>query len=458
MNNAHRSCLDVYPRVVRAGQSTILTIQSHYDHCRLDDGPYSAALFPIEGLPTQTHWRLPIELEPAPIEGGLSINVPFETEQEYALVLTGHRTQEIELRFYALDADLFNLRPFKGDTHLHSTRSDGRESPAYVAASARRIGLDFMAVTDHWQYPPSLEAIAAFKEAPIDLRVYPGEEVHPPSLPVRGAGREIGSAVHMINFGGRFSVNALMRDTEGSYPREMRAIARGITDVPSGLDPEPYAACVWAFDKIREAGGLGIFCHPYWFVRHRYDVPIDLTDMIFERQPYDAFELIGGYPPSEFTSNHLQVIRYYEEQAKGHRIPVVGASDAHGCETGELFGWYYTLAFAPSPDLADLIAGIKGLKSVAVEALPGLPPRAYGPLRLVKYAQFLLREVLPEHDRLCQAEGDAMLAYLADEPDARSQLAALQGQVAAYFDHTWNPSSPRRGESEGGDPAQSKKG
>ena len=138
------------------------------------------------------------------------------------------------------------------------------------------------------------------------------------------------------------------------------------------------------------------------------------------------------------TSNHLQVVRYYEEQAKGHRIPVVGASDAHGCETGELFGWYYTLALAPSPDLTDLIASIKGLRSVAVEALPGQAPRAYGPLRVVKYAQFLLREVLPEHDRLCRAEGDAMLDYLAGEPDARSRLAALQGQIAAYFSRMWS--------------------
>jgi hypothetical protein len=450
MTNKHRACLDVYPRVVRAGQSTTITIRPRYAHCRLDDAPYTAALFPIEGLPTQTNWRLPLELEPELTEEGLQLTVPFETEQEYALVLTGHRAQEIERRFYALDEDLFGLRPYKGDVHTHSNRSDGRESPPYVAASARRIGLDFVAVTDHRQYPPSLEAIAAFEDVPIDLRIYPGEEIHPPRLPIQGSGQEIGSPVHMINFGGRFSINALMRDEEATYTEEMRAIARGTTDVPNGLDPEPYAACVWAFDKIREGGGLGIFCHPYWFTRHRYDVPKDLTDMIFERQPYDAFELIGGYHPSEVTSNHLQVVRYYEEQAKGHRIPVVGASDAHGCETGELFGWYYTLVLAPTSDLEDLIGGIKGFKSVAVEALPGQAPRAYGPLRLVKYAQFLLRDVLPEHDRLCRAEGDAMLAYLAGEPEALSQLAALQGRVAAYLAHAWRPSSPRRGELEGG--------
>ena len=442
MTHPHRSCLDVTPRVVPAGQSTTITLKANYEHCRLDDAPYSAALFPIEGLPSQTNWRLPIELDPEPTENGLRITAPFETEQEYALVLTGRRTQEIELRVYALDADLFDLRPFKGDTHIHSNRSDGRESPAYVAASARRIGLDFMAVTDHWQYPPSLEAIAAFEDTPIDLRIYPGEEIHPPRLPIQDGSREIGSPVHMINFGGRVSINALMHEQEQTYTDEMRAIARGVPELPNGVDPEPYAACVWAFEKIREAGGLGIFCHPYWLTRHRYDVPKDLTDMIFDRQPYDAFELIGGYHPSEFTSNHLQVVRYYQEQASGHRIPIVGASDAHGCETGELFGWYYTLVFSPSPDLEDLIDNIKGLKAVAVEALPGQAPRAYGPLRLVKYAQFLLREVLPEHDRLCRAEGDAMLAYLTDEPNARARMTTLQGRVAAYFDRIWDRSAP----------------
>jgi predicted metal-dependent phosphoesterase TrpH len=36
-----------------------------------------------------------------------------------------------------------------GDTHLHTVHSDGRRTPAEVAAGARAAGLDFIVSTDH---------------------------------------------------------------------------------------------------------------------------------------------------------------------------------------------------------------------------------------------------------------------------------------------------------------------
>jgi hypothetical protein len=139
--------------------------------------------------------------------------------------------------------------------------------------------------------------------------------------------------------------------------------------------------------------------------------------------------LIGGYLRSQVESNVLQVARYQEERAQGRRIPIVGASDAHGCERGELFGWYFTIVFSPSPELPDLIKEIKNLNSVAVETLPNEAPRIHGPFRLVKYAAFLLREVFPAHDALCRQEGELMLAHLAGEQTAEDRLRQLQGQT-----------------------------
>jgi hypothetical protein len=107
----------------------------------------------------------------------------------------------------------------------------------------------------------------------------------------------------------------------------------------------------------------------------------------------------------------------------------VGVSDAHGCERGELFSWYFTIVFAASPALADLIAGIRDLLSVAVETLPGAPVQVYGPMRLVKYAHFLLREFFPGHDALCREESEAMFAHLRGDGAARNALAAMQGRT-----------------------------
>ena len=60
-----------------------------------------------------------------------------------------------------------------------------------------------------------------------------------------------------------------------------------------------------------------------------------IRDSIYSRKPFDAYELIGGFHLREAESNHLQVIYYQEERAKGKDMPIVGVSDAHGCDTGE---------------------------------------------------------------------------------------------------------------------------
>ena len=117
----------------------------------------------------------------------------------------------------------------------------------------------------------------------------------------------------------------------------------------------------------------------------------------------------------------------------GRPLPVVGASDAHD-PNGELFGWFCTIVFSPSPALADLVASIRAGHSVAVECYPSCPPRVFGPYRLVKYAYFLLREVFPAHDELCVEEGRLMRAHLAGEKSAAGRLRELSGRTAALMD------------------------
>ena len=425
---AKNDCFDVFPRLVRTEHTAVITIKPWFDHCRFSDGQaYRVTLIPALGLPGQTSRLDGQEVSLRPESGILQVACQFGGEQEYILLVeTGEKEPVLlaEFRLYALADDLFARRPFKGDIHMHSFRSDGKESPAYVAGSCRKIGLDFMALTDHHQYEPSLEAIRSYEKVEVDLRIYPGEEVHAPDNPV-----------HIVNFGGNFSVNELFQTDR--YWDEVKAVEAALPDLPPGIDRYPYAACVWCFNKIREAGGLGLFCHPYWFSNHHYDVPEYLTDLIFERQPFDAVEVVGGYRRVEFESNALQVARYNDERARGKHLPAVGVSDAHGCSDGELFGWYYTVVFAPSLELADLIQSIKNLYSVAVESLPDQAVRAYGPLRLVKYAQFLLREIFPLHDELCLEEGRLMLANAAGEPGAAGGLHTLKGRVERLYLHLW---------------------
>jgi hypothetical protein len=418
---------ELTPRIVPAGRDSVVTVRPLYDHCRFDeDAEYVVTHVPAEQLGGRES-----DTETLRPEGGvLRIRRRFPAEQEHVLLVDRHAEESgehsAEFRLYSVEDDLLARRPYKGDLHLHSDRSDGHESPGYVAGACRRIGLDFMAVTDHGRYAPSVEAQQAYEGVDVDLRIYRGEEAHPPENPV-----------HIVNFGGGASLSELFAREPERYRAEVAAVQERIGALPPGVDPYCYASSAWCFERIREWGGLGVFCHPYWFTRNRYDVPSALSDHILAEQPFDAYEVIGGFHRPQVESNTLQVARYHEARAAGGRIPVVGVSDSHGCETGALFGWYYTIVFAPSPDLADVVESVKELYSVAVEALPEGPARAYGPFRLVKFALFLLREVMPQHDELCREEGRLMLAHLAGSPDAADLLGRLGGRTAALWDRYW---------------------
>lgn len=434
---------EMLPKFVPVGEETEIRIRSLDGDARFAEGAaFWLRVMPMEwlGSPWSEVHAPASEIR---VENGvLRFRHVFREEQEHIVELKAAGgpksdpalglhvdSSPIDLRIYALDADLFARRPLKGDIHMHSFRSDGRESPAFVAASCRRIGLDFMAVTDHGRYAPSIEAQDAFRDMPVDLMICRGEEVHPPENPV-----------HMIHFGGGESINDTMRADPARYAREVGELEAELSGEPLLSDPEVRrmaASCRWVFDRIRACGGLGVFCHPYWKVDEGYHIPGALVTWMFRSQPYDAFELIGGYHRHEADSNTLQVARYGEERAQGRRIPVVGVSDAHGCAASPLFGWYHTIAWAEAPTLEAVQRAIRGEWSVAVEAMPGEVPRAYGPFRLVKLALFLLREVFPMHDDRCATEGDAMLAHLRGEPDAYARLEQLQGGVRRMMERLW---------------------
>jgi len=238
----------------------------------------------------------------------------------------------------------------------------------------------------------------------------------------------------MINFGGDHSVNSLfaLRD----YRQQVAALISSQGPLPAGVDAYQYASTCWALAEVRRGGGIAIYCHPYWFTDNRYSPSGALNSWILQTRPFDAFELIGGYWLHETESNQLQVSRYHQERAEGRPTPIVGSSDAHGCERG-LFGWYYTLAFAPDASLPSLREAILSGYSVAVEALPGESVRPHGPFRLVKYALFLLRHVLPQHDSLCEPQGRAMMRHAGGDPSAAQDLGELRGQVATLYRQLW---------------------
>jgi len=302
---------------------------------------------------------------------------------------------------------------------MHSQYSDGRKTPAYIAAICRRNGLDFMALTDHGKYAPSLEAINAYSDVKLDLVMVPGEEIHPPK-----------NDVHLVNFGGSHSVSALIKD-EAAHMEQVGTILEGLKNLPPDADPYTCASVVWVCDRIREAGGLSIFCHPYWNYGMQHNSPGPVTDFLLEQRPFDLLEIVNDCGPPQ--DNFLMAMRYNEELIKNRPMPLVGSSDSHDCDAEGGQGWSSAIVFSPGPDFPDLRRSLIDRYSVAIEWMPGEEPRFFGPFRLVKYVVFLWSEVLPQHNELCFEEGQLMLRHANGEKGVKVELERCSGRVAALY-------------------------
>lgn len=372
-------------------------------------------------------------------DGCLRFTAYFEGEGEHFINVHDDPAEKPRcvLSVYSLAEDMKGRIPLRGDLHMHTCRSDGREAPEIVAANYRGHGYDFTVISDHKRYYPSLEAKAIFDEI-SDLNIVPGEEIH---LPLND--------VHYVNFGGTFSVNALVtpsrnqekngddlswRSLNGIAPDPMTEeefiamIEERAKKVPRKNRSErlSFAVMEWIHEQVRAADGLGIFPHPYWLCQ-MMQLPEDYTEFIYEKAPFDAFEVLGG--ESIYSHNGFQTGFYYEMKAKGIDHPIVGSTDSHGStEHNRNALICSTIVFAHENTREDLISSIKEKYSVAVDTI-SKEYRLVGDFRWIKYGSFLMEHYFPLHDRACAAEGYYMNRYLAGDLRAEEVLRSMKGQI-----------------------------
>ncbi len=360
--------------------------------------------------------------------GVISLSHTFSGEGEHIMFVYRNEVQIAELHIYALADDLYALTPLKGDLHSHSYRSDGRRDPAALAGHYREAGYDFFALTDHNRFYPGIEIDEMYSGVYTGFCRVHGEEVHTP-----------GSMVHIVYVGGSHSVAEQYIADEEGFERVITEDyePRVPENVPAHLRRR-YAKAMWACDRIHEAGGLAIFPHPYWVPgeSRKYDVYDEFAFLLLESGMFDAYELIGAMGQANVN---LSVALWGEIRAKGINIPVVGSSDVHVLTSADHFGDHFGIVFAEANENDAIINAVKNGQSVAVEADGeeyGRRYRAYGSLRLVRYAHFLLKYYFPQQQRLATSEGVAMRAYCIGESDAsliEAQAKAVDDYRARFF-------------------------
>ena len=419
MRNAHPRYL-CYPAVVPVGVETVVTIFPRDLSRRfLADKEYEVGILGLRD-PEESYYEAIIYDVPCAVKDGcLTFTYLFESEQEYLIRFKVKGQHSDKVALYAVEQDLYGLRPLKGDLHTHSYYSDGSDGIPMVPADYREEGFDFFALTDHNRMFPSRKIIELYKDVPLGICMIPGEEVHTPE-----------SSLHIVHVGGKHSVCEQYILERDRYEAEVDEIAETLTHVPEYYRRKT-AMAHWACRKIKEADGMSIFAHPFWQPR-RYNVSRELLDILFEEKIFDALELLNGIG-TKF--NNLQVALWQEQRVKGNNIPIVGSSDSHNhdSEAGS-FSRRFTVVFAKSNTAEDILEAIRKGYSVAGELPPGSisDVRFYGDLRLVLFAHFLFENYFNETWRLCVGEGILMRRY-AEGEDVAQVLGALKDTVENFY-------------------------
>ena len=426
---------DIYPKVVRTGVSSIITIKCKERYFIPPDGVIKIVITPMTEFVKAI--LEPVEIEATAQNGTIKFSYLFEKEQEYRLKVMLKEDEWVGLAVYALEQDLYELIPLKGDTHVHTNISDGWESPEATAGYYRKAGFDFIVISDHRQYKGAGMTREFFEDAKIDILIIDGEEVHAPKNPV-----------HIVNFGGEACISDLYRNDATRYESEVQEISNSLEPsltFSSEAEKYIYASCVWVHERIKEVGGMSVLAHSHALVNaaDAYNVPDSLLELLFKGKCLDALELTGGRSPVELN---MQLAFYYTACKRGYGdFPVLGGSDAHNVVKSSFsnsvlkrkgvtdrpygFNEFYTIVFAKGNETKEIISAIKQGYSVAIDNYEGGVVRVHGDYRLVSYALFLLSEYFPLHDDMCYEEGRLMLEMAHGEESAAIDLSEKAGQI-----------------------------
>lgn len=453
-----KNYFDIYPKVVQEGVPTTITICPKNQAAAFKAEAYFVALIPTAYQTSYfiRNWDMIDQVKVVPRDGKLVFTYRFPRQQEYAIWMFAAEEQDrdlekkpkifevrtfAELRVYALEEELYRRRPLVGDMHLHSTGSDGLEDAHFVAAQYRKAGYDFISLSDHHSMAPSLQLIKDYEDLEMGLSLFPAEEVH-----------GMDNTIHVLNFGGKYSVNKIFQDDPDRYYREIADLQKEWEPkLPEGVSSFLFCSCLWEANEIRKAGGLAVLAHPMRRWPLQYVNEPTLNTML-EHNVFDAMDIGDG----SLQTAMRQVARWNDARAKGCKIAITGIDDCHSTVANSDFTAAKTIVLAEEATCESIIRAIQeGYNAVVHQVQITLQdrisfpsagstgreqPHVFGTYPIVDYVQFLLEEYFPLHDELAAAEGQRIHDYNNGDPAAAEDIARISCRAAAleakYFGRT----------------------
>ena len=421
----------VRPSIVRADTVTAVAIHPLGENGAFKPGlTYTVSVRAVDhahafydGLTTAHYECTPDE------NGDLQFTHLFEGEQKHVIQIkrpdedmrspyyeiNNHRGRfgenaAVTLAVYSLGEDLYGMRCYKGEVHCHTFDSDGIQDAVHTVGNYRSAGYDFMAITDHFTSYASEKAMRVFADAPVDMTLMLGEEVHVPT-----------ESIHIVHLGGCASINEYYRNHREEACAEVEKIEAAL-DLPADINANDYAWRIFIARKAKEFGGLSFLTHPFWVWSNVYFMAVPATKQLLREAIHDALDLRDD-------DMEAAVALWADLRAEGVRIPVVGSTDSHRTNPDNpnlAAKGGYTLVFAPDRSKESIFAAIRDERSLCVSTKSD--EFVYGSHRLVKLARFLLDHYYPMYKKLCWGQGTVMSEFPANgTPDEElvNLLAAL---------------------------------
>lgn len=423
----------VQPKVYQTGKPSKVTLYS----TRLGSTFKDTDVYKIYVVPMAFRRDLDYAVEDLtvrPVNGVITFDFTFTHECEYEIRFSKNdEPKQKKANVYAVAEDLYKLRPLRGDFHVHSNRSDGRDDPAEVVSNYRKKGFDFLVLTDHNRYFPSIEANKCFEGVKTDLVIINGEELHTPI-----------TNLHIVHAGGKKSVAERYVKHRAEYEAEVAEIENNLPELKlemtDGVPLEHYrnrlAKAIWATKNVHEAGGIAILPHPFW-IKNIYNVSLTFLELLFKYGNFDAYEITGCMGTD---GDNLSLEFYNEMRSKGFSISLLCNSDSHStiAEYQNRFSNFYSIVFAEDNTPDSILDAVRKGYSAAVETNPqSLDEKEYrvhsNKFRIVMYTRFLLDHYFQFTKELFDSEGYFMRSYYLGVEGAKEVLDSLSGRGDKFY-------------------------
>lgn len=315
-----------------------------------------------------------------------SINLFYLLDDEEMLLVSSN--------VYAVNRDLYERKYYKADLHMHTTYSDGYEPPELVVASARECGMDIIAVTDHNSFSGSVAAREKATGLGLDMTVILGEEY---SLEY--------SPMHILALGTEEEIDRKYLTKQVLEMPETKKILE--SNLTLSCDVEVYACTQVLLDQVSKMGGISILAHPYWkpiaLNGSRMDTPENVYIELGKDKKFAGIEIVSGSLDGEVNVSNLQASLARTILGNFAGVPIIGITDAHYYTTDSICGKHFTIVFSKSNSKDCVLEALRSGFTVAVEMVNGTP-LCYGEHRLVKFAEFLLKNYFPSRDLAAKKE------------------------------------------------------